>query len=1061
MPITTIHDLLEYFPSSSETGSERNTACPFCRPEAKVVYHRGRAFYGTDRLVWFDSAVWCRRCSTYLSLTDLAKEFDSDSELVITSEPKEKKIQVTPRGVTEAFVLTMHDRVQKDFWYGFGWTDELIDKYHLGYGPVQPGSEKGDRHLIPFQAQSFEFDGLVWVMEGRSANPADIKAHGRNIKTGGVRGKVFTHIKSGASSSLAVCEGMKDAITLDLLGYRHVLMLPGTKTWSDDMGEYLKHQGYDRIEVFADNDQAGHDLALEIGTFFRNDLVETVYLRWPSSYKEGFDLTDLLVKEGPEQARNILNKELKTAPMQGYVVDYSTVDPNYLPDKPSRAKSVQQIRKELPTIIDEYLINYRRIMKSYKKPVVKVLASPPGSGKSYQMVRAAQDIATTMLEAAQKERERIEELIADEVDEEVLAKSHRNLSKLPEGQIVLYAGPFRAGWNDIINQPCYDEDMWYFFDSRNETNCQNIDIAKVLGAKGYSVKSYCKTGCPFREKCMESGYLKQFEDIADKPIAYVRHQHLLDTELLGQYKVLMIDENPLKVFEQKDRIHANDLRPSVETWTEYVSASDAQALEDLMLMLRRVLNDSMSEYTSYTGKDFFDRLTSVGDLDGVLKSISVEAIERFQPQMPLLTDGVKLSDLPGRKVPNLLHWLLEEYPKYLEGNPYNSRISLVNRSIEFYGLERVQIGRYTPVVVSDGTAYPELYGEVFQREIELYDPLVYADTAETVVLTGKDFTMRSFLKSTKYLRSTEELEPIPEDDPANVQEETDFRSQEINNIYNLIRYLEGSHDRVLFITTKERKKLVEEQLLKNYPDMRVDFDHYGNVRGSNAYKDHDAIVVWGAYREPYTSVYRRVQAWSSYMGMEDFVPYKITYKMKPYHSRWEAHSYSTFVDDFPDRFVEMIEAGEVRQALDRIRPHTSDEPKTVYVVMSRPVAPWITRLLYSSPTLKKIGMELDEELMLALSDYYWEHKKLPPYRQTSKMFRKGNRALREQYELWETEQSSELDEKARNCLQSLNEYNTMDITYSDLEIDWRLCKAMLEEFNEVTAIAAGIPAGEY
>lgn len=1061
MPTLTLSELLDYFPSSAQINSEIHTACPFCRPEPQVVYHKGRAFYGEDRLIWFPDGVWCRKCRTYMRLDDLAREFDpsADFDLSKVEDSRgQKVVRDAPAGVSEAFIDAMHKHVQRDYWYAFGWTDETIDHFRLGFGPVSSWAKTGERHLIPFKVRSLEFDAKVWAMEGRSTDPEQIAAGKKNVKTPGIQGRIFSYIHEGPNRSIAICEGAKDAVSLYQLGFRHILMLPGTSVWSDDLGSWLKTKGYDRVEIYGDNDEAGRKLAEEIGTCFRNDLIEAVYFQWPSKYRDGYDVTDLLARLGQDETVRELRRGLKTAPLLGFVNDFTTVEPTYTPTFPIKAKHVNQIRQELPTVIDEYINNYAAIKKSYKRPVIKVLASPPGSGKSYQMVRAAQDVAQRMLADRLEKRQRIEKLIAQLDDPEEIEQQERELSRLPMGQVVLYAGPFRAGWDDIINQPCYDEGMWYFFDSRNEDNCGNYQTAGALGAKGYNVLSYCKTMCPLREECAKSGYLRQFDEILDYPIAYVRHQHLMDKELLGRYRVLMVDENPLKVIEGKIRIHARDLKPSVDSWKDYAIPGEADALDDLILMLRRVLNDSMSEYISYTGKEFWDRLSQVGDLPNVMKRVTVDGSEHFQPRMPLLTDKDTVHGLPGRKVPQLVELMLAEYPKYQSGEQFNSQISLVNRSIEFYCIEKVPISRNKPVVVSDGTPFVELYGAAFKREVEVYDPDVYSELAQTVVLTGKDYTMRSFLKSTKYLRTDEELEPLEDDEEAELSEpqgETDFRSREIRDIYNLLKYLEPDHERILFITMKERERLIAEQIVNNYPDMNVEFNHYGNVRGSNAYKDCDAVVVWGAYREPYTAVYRRVQAWASYMGIDRFIPYRIIHRGAPYHGRWEGHSYITFEDEFADRFIQMIEAGEVIQSMDRIRPHTSGVPKTVYVVMSRPVAPWITKLMFSNSTFKRISTEMDDELMTALSDYYWDAGKLPTYRKASKTFRMSNQKLQEAYEVWESEQISEVDENVEKALLSIGKQSSMDITYSvlsdDLDVNWRYCKVLKEKLDDNTA----------
>jgi 5S rRNA maturation endonuclease (ribonuclease M5) len=359
MPITTFQDLVAQFPHTVELSTgELHSPCPFCRPESKVVYHRGRAFYGEDRLVWFADrkSVHCRRCRTTKKLPELAQEFDPSSTLEIDESAFEKPEKIArPIGLTEAYIDAMHSRVERDYWYAFGWDDATIDHFRLGYGYVAPGaSGHGLRHLIPFQAMSltWEVRSPVWVAEGRTVDPQQSR---KAVRTTGVSGKIFWHIAEESIQPLMICEGMKDAVSLYHLGYRHIMSLAGTSTWGDELGEYIREQGYDQIVVVGDNDDAGRDISRIIGTFYKDSIIEVSHLLWPSTFQKKGDITDLLQEYGKEHTRDYMDQNLDMAPVIGFVKDYSLVDKNYIPPSPNKAKSVDQIREELPEVISDFL----------------------------------------------------------------------------------------------------------------------------------------------------------------------------------------------------------------------------------------------------------------------------------------------------------------------------------------------------------------------------------------------------------------------------------------------------------------------------------------------------------------------------------------------------------------------------------------------------------------------------------------------------------------------------------------------------------------------------------
>jgi hypothetical protein len=618
------------------------------------------------------------------------------------------------------------------------------------------------------------------------------------------------------------------------------------------------------------------------------------------------------------------------------------------------------------------------------------------------------------------------------------------------GQVVLYAGPYVAGWEDLTTQPGFDESLWFRMDARDEENCQNFEVASVLGNRGYNTMAYCETRCPLKDMCKQSGYLRQLEDVKEKPITYARHQHLMQSDFLVPYQVYFIDENPTKVLEQHIQVRSSDLEPSMDTWKEYLIPREAAAFEQLLEMLKTLMVKTPASDIGLVGREFFEALSKMGDLDAIMKNLTAVSAEMFQPHNPVF-DEYTVHQLPSRKTPSLLHWLIKEYPMYITGEPYNSRIALLSGRIELYDLDHLKVTKKKPIIVADGTPMAELYEAAFDRDVEVYQPEVYQDGTKTTVLTGSDYTITGFRKKARYLKTNEELEPVPDEELET--DETDFQSQEVRDIYTLLKYLEVDHNRVLFVTNKERRELIEGQIQK-HEGLNVDFDHYGRVRGFNTYKDHSCVVVWGVYREPEDVTYRRIQAWSSLMQRE-YTPYRPTYKVQPYHGlkRWEGYAYRTFEDPFSDKFVGLVEVGEVRQSIDRIRPHTSEEPKTVYVVMGRPVAPWVTSLRFSNNFFKKITGVLEDEIMGGISDYFWKRDEIPSYESLSETYRRSNRDVKNTLNLWqETVENKESHESLQERLTDCDETIIMNMTYDELcekyDLTWKHVKALKERINE-------------
>lgn len=93
-----------------------------------------------------------------------------------------------------------------------------------------------------------------------------------------------------AASTLCVCEGELDAITLQFAVGLMAVGLPGANSWKTHYRRLL--QDFDKIYVFADGDKAGHDFARHLAREVQGVIVVPM--------EEGEDVNSTYLKYGPE-----------------------------------------------------------------------------------------------------------------------------------------------------------------------------------------------------------------------------------------------------------------------------------------------------------------------------------------------------------------------------------------------------------------------------------------------------------------------------------------------------------------------------------------------------------------------------------------------------------------------------------------------------------------------------------------------------------------------------------------------------------------------------------------
>lgn len=671
-------------------------------------------------------------------------------------------------------------------------------------------------------------------------------------------------------------------------------------------------------------------------------------------------------------------------------------------------------------VIDEFLDNYATKKRHHRKGVIKVLAAPPGVGKSHRLVRVAEREALTKrqqyelsidqlnsaiisTEVELQETTDLQDMVSLKTRIERLKNRRDNLSQAH----VLVAGPFINGWEDILQQGA-DTNLWYNLKSRNAENCKHLDQVNSVADKGYTAMTYCQAVCPFRTWCEKEGYLAQEKERKSKPITYVRHQNL-NTSLVDEYKIIIIDENPLPVFDAPIIVQAKEMYPLLTDWENFADPNQVVVLTKLLTAIRRIMNENVGLTSSISGLDFFNLLDEQlnRELGSLLSNLTPEILETYQPDNIL---GARdLNQLPIRCVPILFNLLIEEYPKYTIKQQYNSKIHLVSGKLEIYPLKPLKISQNKPIIVADGTALPKLYGMLSDRVVETYSPEVFNPLAQTTVWYGSDFTRSSINRQVgegiyDYLNWLNQHKMSIDDilgesfDLSNLPVDEDmYGSSVLKRALALLKGVAQAHNKILFVTYKNVRVLVEKRVQELYPDLakKISFAHYGSLRGTNRYLDHDAVLLVGCYRQPYEDAYRRIQAWASLDPSIPYIPHQIQFEISPYHSRYEAHSYPTFSDEFAKSFVDMLEVGEIRQCIDRIRLFSSDIPKYAYLALSRPSAKWVTNLAPVGKVANGFIYEKQRQVYNFLNNFYLTYKKFPTYDYVIQTFHVSRRVIKE------------------------------------------------------------------
>lgn len=876
-------------------------------------------------------------------------------------------------------VQQYHSTVERDYWYDFNLSDAVINEFYLGYGFLP--YYKYPRHIIPIPIA--DYPGK-YTFSTRRAVDEDPNPHFRPSKAPttywysdfATKDKTKLYVAEGGTSFLASIEmGFSPCLTTN----------HGAGKWFDEWSKTLLHTHPEITDVIflGDNDAVGQEhVRVVMKSILRSqrgiDREFKFYnLLWDADTPESYDPADVLRYMGLDYGRDWIEKRLI----------YSPIDE--LEDNPRRHKYVSFVQTvpEIETIPleiarDEHDIRGIRgglkyFLNNEPEGKVYISAFPPGTGKNFALIGELQERARQHLNFVNRkevEHDREIDRLRDELQlepdtarQQELVKRIAKLSKPINKRMAVVASPYRDSFSDMeTSHPNMKKDLWFYFDSRNKTNCENYEKATRVAAKGYNVSLHVCQTCPFKQACQQSGYLSQFDKMKEFPLVSIRHQHLLIDDICDA-KEVYIDEFPGDAIlnSQSLDLRADDIRLP-EGWEEWIEHLRIEPIRLFVSLLQSFVARGYYEKNRravLSGRDLFDMLeiytrqtTKLSWID-ILDQIHPDTLRTAS--LTMIDDGVEILDeswrrqwqhmefsdvesesLPRRCV-DLVYQILKYESQLYRQDPYqvpdwNGRIFLLGNHLIVRPMEKMHIPDKVPVVVTD--AYPILpvYEQLFaNRQVVSYSPHIVNPETKTTVLHGCSFNISDMKKN---IRSYDkEIVNLKKEGFPNVYLEYSWKC--------ILKLLE-THNSLIVITHKAPTDYLQLYWNQNKIEgKQVYFNNYRAVRGLNTYAGLEAILLIGTPRKPETAVEVELQS----LFYEDPIPLVFSQNTRytiPYHNREDGYEIESYSDPRVYDMVVQELTSEVKQAAARIRPHTSQSPKHVYIMASIPTLEWVTDAMY-------------------------------------------------------------------------------------------------------------------
>jgi DNA primase len=199
------------------------------------------------------------------------------------------RLSVSDRTLLEQAVQRYEANLEyvQEYLAGRGIPQAIARTYRLGY-VAEPTPGLGDdeyvgRLAIPYLSPSGVVDIRYRIVSQSASGPKYISRPGSTVRLFGV------NALAQASTFIGICEGEIDTIIANTAGIPSV-GVPGASNWAKHYP--LLFEGFQRVFVFCDGDQAGRDFGKKV----ISTLDQAVMVTMP----EGMDVNDVYRAEGPD-----------------------------------------------------------------------------------------------------------------------------------------------------------------------------------------------------------------------------------------------------------------------------------------------------------------------------------------------------------------------------------------------------------------------------------------------------------------------------------------------------------------------------------------------------------------------------------------------------------------------------------------------------------------------------------------------------------------------------------------------------------------------------------------
>lgn len=537
----------------------------------------------------------------------------------------------------------------------------------------------------------------------------------------------------------------------------------------------------------------------------------------------------------------------------------------------------------------------RRYLDDPLPESVLLIATPPGTGKTTEMVRLAEQRALG-------------------------------------NDRVMYAGPNHDFYGDIRSVSTWVGQIpaehfgrwWYEWQSRHDGNGVGLDAtcrwAHQMGewlARGYTARTFCKNPRICGWNYIHSGCRYYGQEQEAGRIIYAQHQHVaLGHLLMSSVKLLIGDELPVSAF-----LSSTNNKPGWIIPPAFIvpKSMEPGPLEQLLRTLRTL---SSIRTTIWQGTELLDALGGAAHVAAVLETARVDGVLALEPD---LRSADAVHDAPYFHLFTLAALLGQEADEVLAERPCISRVRVTADGLILL-TRRVPTQLPPHVIWCDATGDARLYQQLFGRPITTIRP--------RVKLRGRIFQVYASLNNKGSLFSLDSKTrtavmakaALPEG--AEAPSRAHMNEGKLGQLRAQIAQITArGYKRVVCISYKGADAFLA-------PDAESDYGHFGAQRGTNRYDGCDCLIVVGA-QQPTTGVLVDMAAQVFHQRTK---PFDTTWSTldRPYAGQPWSWPIGGFWND-PDlqALVEQFREAEILQSVHRARP--IQHPVDVWLLTNVPI----------------------------------------------------------------------------------------------------------------------------